>query len=65
MLATMKSTRKKPRQLTLYIYHLAHFTSKTDITIVVNSMRKTVMSVQPEIQFVITVINKRTSKKSA
>ena len=50
MPATMKSTRKKARQLTLYINHVAYFTSKTDVTTVVNSTRKTMTSAKPEIQ---------------
>ena len=51
MLATMKSTRKKPRQLTLYVNNLAHFTSKKDVTTFTNA--------RPEIQFFfISVINK-------
>ena len=48
MLATVKSTRKKPRQLILYINHLAHSTSRTDVTTVENSRSKTMTSAQKE-----------------
>ena len=65
MLATMKTTRMKPRQLMLYVKQSAHFTSKTDVTTVANNMRKTMTSVLPEIHLIITVINKDTSKNSA
>ena len=65
MIATMKSTKMKPRQLMLYVNHLAHFASKTDISTIANSMKKNMTSTEAEIQFVTTVINKDTSIKSA